>query len=453
MNYESYKKCNICNKNININQYKNHKRECQSQMILHPNNHMLLSHFQVIQQFLEKYNTLFKEFVKNKTIALVGPAESILNTNKGSLIDKFDIVVRLNKSLPIPKDMYQDIGSKTNILYNSLNTTDFPGENKFGNNFLKKNDIQFLCSSYPIENDFFKNDILNYIQKNKFGIPFKVLSNNLYKSIENSTRTRPFTGTCAICDLLSYDIKYLYITGLDFYSTKYYSSYRRISKEQLKKNRNNFYHKSDPQINLLRHLSLFDNRVILDNFLDRLLYENYYQVTKSLNKYKNEVFSFENKQLKDFFQLNMCNITYSILSNNKPNNNKPTLIITNNKNIKKEKNLYLLYITPNYNELLFLNKDLEEKKYIGNFFYKKQNNNQKISIYLNVFYLNFIKKTLNRIHIKNCNIHFLMFLSLIIYSKENHYFNYQEMMNNWGLNIEEKKFLIFLKKKKAFNEF
>ena len=46
-----------------------------------------------------------------------------------------------------------------------------------------------------------------------------------------------------------------------------------------------------------------------------------------------------------------------------------------------------------------------------------------------------------------------MFLSLIIYSKENHYFNYQEMMNNWGLNIEEKKFLIFLKKKKAFNEF
>ena len=451
INYENYKLCKICQKNIPIHEYKTHKRICHSQMIMNPNTHMLINHMHIIQEFLQKYNELFKNYVKNKTIALVGPAESIMNNGKGELIDKFDIVVRLNKSLPLPKNLVKDIGTKTNILYNSLNTTDFPGENKFSNNFLKKYDLNFLCCSYPLENDFFKNDILNYIKRNKFGMPFKVLNNNLYKSIENSTRTRPFTGTCAICDLLSYDIKYLYITGLDFYSTKYYQNYRKISKEQLKKNRNNFYHKSEPQINLLRHMSLFDNRIILDNFLDKLLYEKYYYVTKVLNKCKFDVFSFESQQLKDFFKLNMCNISYSILSNKKPINNKPTVLFTNNKYINKQDNTYLIYITSNFDEINHLNKDLNEKKYIGNFFYKKQHIRQKILIYLNINYLNFMKRTLNIINIKNCNIHFLMFLSLIIYSKENHYFNSDEILNNWGLNVEEKKYFLFLKKKNAFN--
>lgn len=450
---ENYKKCKICKKNIDITQYKVHKKKCESQMIVNPNNHMLMSHIDIIYNFLNKYNDLFKKFVENKTIALIGPAESIIGTGKGNLIDKFDIVIRLNKSLPLPENHAEDIGTKTTILYNSLNTTDFPGENKFQNNFLKKHDIKFLCCPYPLENNFFKNDILNYIKRNKFSMPFKVISNKLYNSIENSIRTRPFTGTCAICDLLNYNIKYIYISGLDFYTTKYYKSYRRISKEQLKKNRNNFYHKSEPQINLLKHMSLFDERIILDTYLDNLLYNNYYEVTKLLNKYNQDVFSFENNQLKDFFNMDICNITYSILSNRSPNNDKHTLIFTNNKYLEKGDNVYMIYITPNINELNVLNKNLEEKKYISNFFYKKQYVHQKILIYFNHHYLLYIKRVLQKINIKNCNIHFLMFLSLIIYSKSNHYFNSNEILKNWGLSTEEKKYFLFLKKKKAFNEF
>ena len=450
--YENYKKCKICKKNIDITHYKVHKKKCESQMIVNPNNHMLMSHIDIVYNFLNKYNDLFKKFVENKTIALIGPAESIIGTGKGNLIDKFDIVIRLNKSLPLPENHADDIGTKTTILYNSLNTTDFPGENKFQNNFLKKHDIKFLCCPYPLENNFFKNDILNYIKRNKFSMPFKVINNKLYNSIENSIRTRPFTGTCAICDLLNYNIKYIYISGLDFYTTKYYKSYRKISKEQLKKNRNNFYHKSEPQINLLKHMSLFDERIILDTYLDNLLYNNYYEVTKLLNKYNQDVFSFENNQLKDFFNMDICNITYSILSNKRPNNDKHTLIFTNNKYLVKEDNVYMIYITPNINELNILNKDLEEKKYISNFFYKKQHVNQKILIYFTNHYLIYIKRVLQKINIKNCNIHFLMFISLIIYSKSNHYFDSNEILKNWGLSTEEKKYFLFLKKKKAFNE-
>ena len=449
---ENYKKCSICNKYIELNQYYIHKNNCNSQLVLNPNHQMLMNYQDVIINFLQKYNELFKNFIENKTIALVGPAESIIGTKKGHIIDNFDIVIRLNKSLPLPENLAEDIGTKTSILYNSLNTSDFPGENKFQSSFLQKHNIQFLCCPYPIENNYFKNDILNYVKRNKFGMPFRVIKNQLYNSIENSIRTRPYTGTCAICDLLSYNIKYLYITGLDFYTTKYYKQYRRINKQQLKNTRNNVYHKNEPQINLLRHMSLFDNRIILDSYLDGLLYENYYEVTKLLNKNKYPIFNFENPQLRDFFSLNMCNITYSILSNKKPNNDKPTVIFTNNKHVKKEQNTYLIYITPNINDITNLNKNLNEKKYIGNFFYKKQNTNQTILIYLNPMFINYVKKVLTKINIKNCNIHFLMFLSLIIYSRNHHYFDSNEILQNWGLNVEEKKYFLFLQKKKSFTE-
>ena len=449
---ENYKKCNICKKNIELTQYYVHKNYCKSQLVLNPNHQMIMSHQEVIKNFLYKYNDLFKNFVENKTIALVGPAESIIGTKKGNIIDKFDIVIRLNKSLPLPENISEDIGTKTTILYNSLNTSDFPGENKFQCSFLEKFNIQFLCCPYPIENGYFKNDILNYIKRNKFSMPFRAINNQLYNSIENSIRTRPYTGTCAICDILSYNIKYLYISGLDFYTTKYYKQYRRISKQQLKNTQNNFYHKNEPQINMLKHMSLFDNRIILDSYLDNLLYQNYYEITKALNKNKHPIFQFESIQLRDFFHLNMCNITYSVLSNNRPINDKPTLIFTNNRHIEKNQNTYLILVTPNIQDLNKLNKDLQEKKYIGNFYYKKQNQNQNILIYFNPLYLNYLKKTLQRINIKNCNVHFIMFLSLIIYSRENHYFNSTEILQQWGLTIEEKKYFLFLQKKKAFNE-
>jgi len=448
------KKCKYCSKLISIYKYNDHKLQCKNQLIVNPNQHMLINHLDIIKNFLNKYKQLYSDFLKNKTVALVGPAESIIGTGKGDIIDKFDIVVRLNKSLPLPKDMKNDIGTKTSILYNSLNTIDFPGQNKFSNRFLKEHEIQFISCPYPIEIELFRNDILNYIKRNNFGIPFKTMDLNSYKSLERSIQTRPFTGTCAIVDLLSYDLKLLYITGLDFYTTKYYKKYRIITDQQQLNTQNNIIHKSYPQLNLLKHISLFDQRVYIDNYLDQLLYKDYYYVLNKLNKINFNLFSFDNPQLKEFFKLDMCNITYTINNNYKIfNQEKPMLIITNNKNLPKYDKTYLLLVTNDIENITNMNKDLKEKKYIGNFYYKKnEKSNKHISIYLNTNFINYLKKILRNIQIYNCNLHFLMFLSLILYSKQNHFFNSHEIYNDWGLSTEEKKFFNFLTKKNAFND-
>ena len=445
--------CTYCNNIYIKNNLKIHLKNCNKKP--NPkNDYKLVSNIEgVYNHFFRKYNELFSNYLKDKTVALIGPAESIIGTKKGHLIDQFDIIIRLNKSLPLPKKMAEDIGSRTDILYNSLNTCDYPGQNKFNNDLLKNQGVKFLCCPYPFDHSIFKSDIISYIKKNKFEIPFRVISNKTFFQLENYLRTRPYTGTCAILDLLNYPIKYLYISGLDFYMTSYYSSYRRIKKSRLSNIRNNTIHNNKPQIQYLKDIYVMDERIILDNFLDVNLFSDYYKVLKELLNYENKIFNFDDQYLDNFFDLDNYALTYTILNQNfKNNNNNPYIIITCNENFNKQNNEYLLFLTNNNEKIQYLNKGLSHKKYIGNFYFNKGKYNFT-SMYIDSYFLNFLKKILRRINILNCNIHMVIFFSILAFKKDKHIFNLDEMLNNWRIDKNEKKFLLFLKKKKLFNYF
>ena len=45
---------------------------------------------------------IFSSLVKNKRVIIVGPSITVQECNLGTFINNFDIVVRLNKSLPVP---------------------------------------------------------------------------------------------------------------------------------------------------------------------------------------------------------------------------------------------------------------------------------------------------------------------------------------------------------------
>jgi len=417
--------------------------------------------YETLSYFFKLYEGLFIEYIRDKTVSLVGPANSILNTGKGEIIDKFDVVVRLNKSLPLPLTLVKDIGKRTDIIYNSLNTTDFPNENNLSASLYKKNHVQFICSSYPYSNEIFRKDILNYIQKYQFEIPLKIMDDMKYKKFERYLGTRPYTGTCAIMDLLSYPIKYLYITGLDFYQTKYYSEYRRITKVQLNSTRDNGIHKNKPQIEYLKTISLFDSRIIVDDFLDKLLYNNYYKIVNVFKKSNIAVFHFGNPFLEKYFQLNTCYYTmtlkdrvcdYSCLNMEK---NIPLMVFTHNIFFNKRDDEYCLLITKNSKELDYRNhlyqssESVKHKKYIANFYYK--DNIDKPSIYLSNGFIDHVKQHFQKIEILNCNIYLLLLWGLLLHGGNKHFFSKEEIFNHWGLTIAEKKFVFFLEKKKILN--
>ena len=272
-NTNKLEKTKINNNYLNNDRKNNEKfndNKKNNKIVLYKKNKLILNNLNI---FL-KYDILYSHYLKNKTIALVGPAKSIIGTNKGNIIDNFDIIVRLNKSLPINRKLKKDIGSRTDVLYNSLNTTDCPGENNIDVNFFLSNKIKFLCCSYPLLPPFDK-DIINYINKSKFKIPFRCLTNELFKDIENKINTRPFTGICAIIDLLQFDIKKLYITGLDFYNTSYY-----FNKNLVVSN----IHNTNNQIKYLKIISLLDDRVIIDKVLEKVLYYDYYKILQYVFK-------------------------------------------------------------------------------------------------------------------------------------------------------------------------
>jgi len=405
----------------------------------------------LIVEFLKKFDNLFENFVKDKCIALVGPAESIIGTGKGEVIDKFDLVVRLNKSIPLPKGMENDIGTRTDIIYNSLNTSDFPGENKLNTSLYKKHNVRFMCSSYPFNHSIFKNDILNYVHKYKFDIPFKVMNDLKFRNFENYLGTRPYTGTCAIMELLSYPIKYLYITGLDFYQTKYYSSYRIVTDSNLNHSRNSIIHNNKPQLEYLKNISLIDNRIILDDFLDKLLYNDYYIFCRNFNKLDiNNIFLFGEPNFKSFFNLKISNLTFTLQNSLKSlDSDKIQLIFTTNRVFIKNNNQYIVFITNKKEELDNLNLNLEKKKYIANFYYKENKNNLSFaSIYLSEYFISNIKNILRIVGINNCNVYLILLLAIILYEPQKNNFSKEEMMNGWKLTNNEKKLVLFLIKKK-----
>ena len=407
----------------------------------------------------KKYDALFSEYISGKCIALVGPAQSIINTGKGEVIDKFDIVVRLNKSIPLPEGLEKDIGTRTDIIYNSLNTSDYPGENRFSTRLYKKYGVKFVSSSYPFNNDIFRGDILNYVYKYNFELPFKTFDDNKFNNLEKYLGTRPYTGTCAIFDLLSYPIKYLYITGLDFYHSKYYKEYREISSGQLKHTRNNNIHQARPQLNYLKAISLYDNRIILDNFLDNLLYENYYKFYKEFKKLGSlDIFDYGDEMIEKLFSTKKFNLSFTknqsnILVTNQINKkeNLPTIVFTNNYYYNNKDNEYALFISEKKDEINILNKNMNKKTFIGNFYYVEHRSIIKPSIYFNRQYLNTIKNLLKMVNIINCNTYLLLIISIMLYLPEKHYFSYNELIDNCGMKPDEKYLILFLlNKKKLF---
>ena len=254
-------------------------------------------------------DTEYFEFLKNKRVAIVGPAKSAEGKRGGSKIDSYDIVVRV-KSTFIPEEREVDLGARKDILYiDDLQVNDIlPGDNVSRpknedgtpstkliiENNRKRNgrvphEFKFICSIYPVEEWFF----------NRFRFAFKhysmhhkvrMMPPEPYFTIKKETN-RPNAGFCAIMDLLSAPISDLYITGLDFYRSLYRGSYlnsewtkatvTNMSKEadgNCPRTNKSDVHDPDKQFKYFKYnMYLKDPRITVDDFLKIALEDPRYE--------------------------------------------------------------------------------------------------------------------------------------------------------------------------------
>jgi hypothetical protein len=183
----------------------------------------------------------FARLLDNKSVAVVGPARTLIGKKQGRFIDSHDIVVRFNdvfEHLPFVHDLAEDIGTKADVLYCN--------QVILRNNILKEKTIsrkQFarICDDVGIKYIVCTNNSLNYTMTGEPSPACEKPYRNLVFDFEEflnvhgmKTKFRLIyaaskllnkwlqgnfgrTGFIAIVDLLGFNISRLYITGMTFY--------------------------------------------------------------------------------------------------------------------------------------------------------------------------------------------------------------------------------------------
>ena len=127
------------------------------------------------------------EFLKNKSVALVGPAKYMSGSNYGVEIDSHDVVVRINRGIESIKSYGDDIGKRTDIYYSCLiETSQQTGKLDVVE---LKDDYKIKYIVAPPESDFIgmssKTDFHSLVDKSKMEsfkkhIPIRIIEHDFF---------------------------------------------------------------------------------------------------------------------------------------------------------------------------------------------------------------------------------------------------------------------------------
>lgn len=222
----------------------------------------------------------YESFMTGKRVVLVGPAASLAGRGRGREIDAYDVVVRLNLSSPVTPDLYDDIGSRTDVLYHVLFNDRLARAAKRDHGRAemeawKADGVKFIVTRQEARHERIKR----FQRKTRAvhnPIPLVPMTREFKAGVKAETGTNPNTGTLAIAHLLSLPIASLYVTGFDFYATGYHVGYGGFTAEQAAKGRggrgawgqrgtDTVPHEQSGQMAYLARLAMQDARLIFDD--------------------------------------------------------------------------------------------------------------------------------------------------------------------------------------------
>lgn len=217
-----------------------------------------------------------KHLLKGKRVAIIGAANSTLNTDLGDYIDGFDYVIRINKApYLIQRGVHlNDIGRKTDILFHSFYENEKSGGGKLNIELYNRLGINYLVN--PINSLKGKRVIFNFYKK--YLAPYKTftISKPEYDAIQKTLEKHtPTIGFCALMQVLECEYKELYITGFTFFRTPFSSGYRdeiQQPTEVQKLIKNEGHHNIDLEFTLFskKIRDLKTSKIKLDTVMEKL---------------------------------------------------------------------------------------------------------------------------------------------------------------------------------------
>ncbi len=209
------------------------------------------------------------DYLRDKSVVLVGPAAYLTGLNRGGEIDDYDIVVRMNNWVYVPESDKKDLGSRTDVLYHRLASVGFP----------KADDIK-LWEDINIQWVVTKSQGTDTRSK-KFkqlidGKKFKwTNAEQTFNALKKQINRAPNMAVVAMVHLFEAPIKSLMVMGCDFYATGYCLGYKDLTPEEIEKmrekNRYGKVHDMASQIEFLNKIKKTEPRLVMDDVLEEIL--------------------------------------------------------------------------------------------------------------------------------------------------------------------------------------
>ena len=217
--------------------------------------------------------------LKGKRIAFVCPSPHLNGMGLGKVIDAYDIVVRAGTLSPIPENLHEDCGSRTDIVVHSFNQFEMPMA--YENIDYLKTLKYVMCAM--ASNDWLENhdefiSILNFQ-----GVMAQNVNDGYVYRMFKEVGTTCNCGFVGLLTLLNYDIKEIFVAGMGFYNmgnygivynSDYYNQVTRMNLFEANETRGvtpkearEDLHRQQPQIDYLRKLLWRDKRITVDEYL------------------------------------------------------------------------------------------------------------------------------------------------------------------------------------------
>lgn len=211
----------------------------------------------------------FNDYLKNKSVVIVGPSPYLVGKKRGKFIDSHDVVIRMNKGWKPSPDTAEDYGTKTTIRYHCM--MEHPNNGgEFAIDDMLNYGVEWLASQFPRNLDYFHYDNLKFEEKNKEKINFHCCADLCYfLNIHRALETRPNVAPSAIFDLINYDIKNLHLMGCTFLIDGYV--YQKEKKHDIKEATQG--HSQAPQIHLVKLILENEPKFTMDPEIKTLIYE------------------------------------------------------------------------------------------------------------------------------------------------------------------------------------
>lgn len=216
---------------------------------------------------------MLAEMVTNKRVIILGPAPSITNFTP-EFVEEYDVVVRVNKSVPVPDDIARHTGTRTDILYCCFSESQIePDPLVVHPDVWKDHGVKLVVCPFPRKFKWMDHCYAKWDARN-VGLPLEIMSDSDYDILAACSKCRPNTGFAAIWHLLRYPITELYIAGFTFYRQGYHPSYRRYNEEQIMDwLKRAGVHDPDAQLKYFYSMWQHDSRIFVDSALLKILQE------------------------------------------------------------------------------------------------------------------------------------------------------------------------------------